>query len=974
MKESVKKQIQNVNDSIEWVRDNRPEHFNQKFLQLVEQRRSLRSIEKALDENPAIAAFGESQKGKSYLMGNLLQNSSSPFKVLDNNGDEIDFVKSINPIGLKREATGVVTRFTSFIGKEERYSRQYPVLIKLLSVANIATILCDGYYNDISDGKTYSESELKEISSMLYNRYSVLPLQSSPVVSADDILDIKHYISRYVKGVQNLKNSNYFETLALIIERVPSTEFADVLKYLWSENGVLSDKFGTLVKALSRLSFAKEVYVPLEAVKHHGLNINTIMSVKCLNGLDNASLDLTTDVYVRNPAGEYVRIAEFPKPELSAICAEAIYKVEEKFLEDKPFYAFDADKIGQPGELPAETKAKLENVSTCDLLRNTDLLDFPGARSRLSLKEIFLDKTDEETNTSNWIQLYLRGKVAFLFNHYNDSRIINILFFCQDNEQPSVTNMYSMIEDWVNNYVGEKPEDRRRTISSYGNISPLFVIATKFNIDMVLSGYGEHNTVSALNERWNGRFMTVLYTQSFEADAVDWFKNWDAPGATFKNTYLLRDFKYSGCTGEGNNLYEGYNEETGELSETRLHLSAQFYNSLRQSFIESEDVRTFFADPAKAWDVATTRNNDGSLYIIHNLAKAAANAGVARETIFAKGIEEAKAKVKAIINGYYVSTDSDELLKKNISKARNVVRELDFTCNEDNYYFGHLIQALQMSESECLAEVHRLLQSTELNQTVHSFKEYQLIRKRCGEFVGCNNEKSKIARIVEAYSFIDEEDARRYMQRRGIDMSMLLSGDFKKKLNSNIIADGVMKMWVDKIRSVELLGSISGDGSFDPIVMGDLIDNLVEATEYVGLASIMEDAIAEYVNVINLGSANESLIADLLASIISDFVVNFGYNYLREEDVATARRLVQQNKLQAFDYIERERRSTFEEEELKVLFDDMITNPKSITPAFEHNYYSWIEYMLISFIAHLRVPDFDRDANDRLNVILTNLA
>lgn len=161
-----------IDEALSWVKRNKPEQYDVKFLHLVEERRKIRKIERAAKEKPAIAAFGESQKGKSYLMGNLLQNRNDSFRIsVDGHDGDIDFVRSINPIGDKKEATGVVTRFTPFNTNTDRYNAKLPVIVKLLTVGNIATILCDSYYHDINDSKQYSDDEIKTISESIYDKY-----------------------------------------------------------------------------------------------------------------------------------------------------------------------------------------------------------------------------------------------------------------------------------------------------------------------------------------------------------------------------------------------------------------------------------------------------------------------------------------------------------------------------------------------------------------------------------------------------------------------------------------------------------------------------------------------------------------------------------------------------------------------------------------------------------------------------------
>ena len=66
---------------------------------------------------------------------------------------------------------------------------------------------------------------------------------------------------------------------------------------------------------------------------------------------------------------------------------------------------------------------------------------------------------------------------------------------------------------------------------------PLLLVATKINIDMTHRAFDSHNTETAVNNRWEDRFRTVLLDAVLNWDNVDWFKNWSAPGVSFKDTY-----------------------------------------------------------------------------------------------------------------------------------------------------------------------------------------------------------------------------------------------------------------------------------------------------------------------------------------------------------------------------------------------------------------------------------------------------
>ena len=970
---NINNHIENINKSLRWIKTHQPEHYEKRFLQLVEERRKLKKIKNALSEKPAIAAFGESQKGKSYLIGNLLQKQKNPFMVKNEKGDCIDFVDRVNPIGDKKEATGVVTRFTPFNHTEanKRYRTEHPVIIKTLSVSNIATILCDSYFLDIDVKELYTDAELKERVDGFYNKYINYPEITQNIFVEDDVLEMKAYLQKYVNIAQGLVKSGYFEKLALVISRIPQNEWINVLKYLWHEEQPITNLFGRLLNAKRKIEFAKEVYVDFDAVMHLGDNKNTIMSVDCLNGLDDINWDRTTNVYLLKN-NNFVVVNNFSKSELSAICAESIFKIEEEYLCTEENYAFNKNSTNlRVEELSKNTYSKLSEKVTKDLLKDSDLLDFPGARNRLKLEANKLTLFDSEAGASNLVQMLLRGKVAFLFNHYNESRIINILMFCHDNEQPSVNEMYRMINSWVEEYVGKTPQERNKTVIRCGGVSPLFVIGTKFNCDMIEKGDEDGDSESALNQRWEGRFMKVLYTQSFQAGNVEWFKNWDRPSNSFKNTYLLRDFKYSGCDGKGNNLYEGYNSKEIAPKENNLKLTESFYKKLRDTFTNHEIVKMFFADPETSWDVAATINNDGALYIIEKLGVVAKRVSENRQSQFNEIVKHVCNNVLAVMKEYFVTDDTTEILAENIRKAHGLFRELEFANQSQPDFFGRLIESLQFSESEAYNQIHLFIpQLANIINSQEVIKDYELIRRRCNQFEGCNNENEKWQRLIQYYHFANREEANEYLNNRGIDCSKLFQGEAIKRRPSSVIADQMIKLWKDKITDMQFLNLTADQVNVDKIALDYLVTCILNSAQNTHLNQVIEERISKFVDGLDTGIINEDLVADMIATFISDFITNFGYTLLSSEEIASARRVVQTNHLPAFDWIERERKETYEDDELTTLFNDILSSTDQFTPAYDMNYNCWLEYMYIASVAHINVPDYDREANEKLKVLI----
>ena len=111
-------------------------------------RRKLKTIKFAIEERCSAAAYGESQAGKSYLMDSLLSQIGKPFSV-DFGKEKPVFVDEINPSGgknVKRESTGVITRFTTRCNNS--MMTEY-VKVRNFTIVDIILFLSDSYYKDI---------------------------------------------------------------------------------------------------------------------------------------------------------------------------------------------------------------------------------------------------------------------------------------------------------------------------------------------------------------------------------------------------------------------------------------------------------------------------------------------------------------------------------------------------------------------------------------------------------------------------------------------------------------------------------------------------------------------------------------------------------------------------------------------------------------------------------------------------------
>ena len=886
----IKKQIELVNESLEWIKTYHPEHYDTRFLQLVECRKVLKTMLVATENNPGIAAFGKSQVGKSYLIGCLLQDKGKPFMVKAGN-QEYDFVKTINPPseeGGGRESTGVVSRFTSFKRNPNSYNRDYPVLVKLFSLTDIINILAEEYYNNFGNYKSPDSNDLEVLCTQFLKNYSTKKPVNNPIITADDVLYMKDYFNRHINNAQTLNNTRvaFFDRLALIIENVSPAEYLSIFSCIWNNNSNICLLYNKLYNILRLFEFARYIYLPIEAVLHNGVRENTIMSVQCLKQLFDDETKFVTDVYVKENGRMLRRATGISKSDVCAVCSEAIFKIEEDFLSSTGKYALEG--IGE------DVKPYLnQNEIQMSMLRDNDLLDFPGARAPEN------EKIDEMAK-SVLLNGFLRGKVSYLFNKYNDDMGINILLYCHHNKDNDVTKLYELLEEWVNNYVGTTPEERQKKLA-ITKVSPLFYIGTMFNIDMKQEEV--FSTEEAINQRWDGRFNTVVNMQCFHDSTVKWVHNWTKNGEDFHNSYVLRDYKFSDP--DHNRLYDGFKEMRRE---TRMIMSKEHYEMMRKTFISNQYVKQLFANPALSWDVAASMNNDGALYIMENLAIVAGRMDEAREVQFAETCDKMTNRIKEIMKEYFVSDDTTVLLAENIRKANSIFRELEFTCQSQPEYFGHLLQALQLTEAESFKELHQLIPT--LASTVNDtsvIKDYELVRKRCNNFKDCKNEDEKWACLIAVYRFTNQKEAEEYLLRKGIDPKKLFQGETLKRKNSAVISNHLVTLWEKKISGVQFANSFSGKDSMDEIVMTYLITCLVSTAKNVQLTQRIEAEIADYVNILNTAKINESLIADMVATTISDFVMDFGYRYLDPDAVARTRRVSGEQHLSCFEWVEKER-------------------------------------------------------------------
>lgn len=954
MVQNITEQIDSLNSFAKWSDKNLQESRREEtYKKIVNLRRQLKRLRNSLESNPAIAAFGESQKGKSYVISSLLARKGQQFMVVDpKTGKQYNFVEEFNPISRDVEATGVATRFTA---SYQIIDDSFPVLVKVLSIADMLNILCDTAYNDVVAHSVINKEDIDDFIRSQERRYKGNVVVQE-VLDEDDIANVREYIRLHVGEIKakELLDSCYFDVLTRIIKSVQPAEWPQVMSKLWYDNPDITNLFVRLLQGYETLHFAKKVYVPIKALIN---KTTTLMSSMCLQTLENNTP--TTGVTDPNFGTDLLTerkevITGFSKSILSAMCAEVIFQIPEETIQKELEYHLE-------GIRDEETKRRLlskgwnKKVSK-DFLNTVDILDFPGARAALEI-----DESQVKVELSK--KMMLRGKVRYLFNKYSDERLINVLMLCHDYMQNGPTVMPGLVEQWLKLNVGATIKERTAYIDK-SIISPLFLIATKFNVDM--SHAVQSGGDSQMDKRWDDRYKVVLYDQILEAASRNWFSKWTEHGG-FKNAYLLRDYKYSGIN--GNRLFEGFDTNGCEVSE----IDAPFHEELKRSFIANAHVGVFFEDPELAWNAAATQNNDGATRIIENLGIVAANAKESRLYRAQMEVKNLHTQALQLMLEYYHDESDDNILQKAIMRGGAIVAEFDVVCGKDNYFFGRMIQNLQISENYVFDFYYNQLNNSKLS-VERDMKEYDLILSRChGRLSADNSFEDNLEILRQEYHFPSVEGCRDFFENiKGISLDKLFECNFKQKSNSEQLAEGIVAKWLDDIKSQKNLKFYESEG-VNTLTVLDLVENMGAVAGTIQLVNVIAKRISPFVDAISVPHQILDMIADTTAEIINEFVVTFGYAYYSPEKIEDLKLINEKQNLHiGFDYGLTDN-VPMSNEELSDLFDDIRPTEEntmlSALPSYI-KYNKWIELLLISFIASYDVPNYDVEANKQLGQLL----
>lgn len=626
--------------AVTWLEKNR-EAVGTKFAGLRRdfRRREMlaRRYERASHRPVCVGVFGPSQVGKSYLVSALARRGSAPLTiVLDR---DYDFLSAVNPEE-GEEATGLVSRFSI---RPTSSPEGFPVRVRLLDQIEIIKILANTYFLDF-DATEERVPEQAEIEAAFAQAEPLATKTSIGVLSDVEIDDLRRYFDAQFASKQTvavLNSSGYWSRLEQLAPRLRIEDRIRLYSFLWGGLEQFNEVYRRIYATLELLGFPDEAFCAIEALMPRE---TSIINVKALKGILDAGNDT---VRVRSPSGT---VCPIPRPHLTAIVAELVMQIK-----DHPWPFFD----------------------------HTDLLDFPGARTR----EMNNDPENFVKKPGAVADLFRRGKVAYLFDRYCEDNELSSMLLCMAPGNQDVRTLPGLMANWIRSAQGDTSAARAKQQTA------LFVVLTKFDrrFEVALGTAGQ-----ASNERWTAALKTPL-TDFFRTSADNWAQEWH-PGQPFNNVFWLRNPNF---IAKGLMRYAKVKEAVKGGDEKEVEREVGLADptdveTIKREYLDNEYVKRHIRDPEKAWSEAFRLNDGGITYLADSLAPVC-RPELKREQILAR-IGGIRTEMQAALTEYHISDDRDAERARRKQAAREAMMGLRDTVKDQR--FGHLLSQLQVTNDE----------------------------------------------------------------------------------------------------------------------------------------------------------------------------------------------------------------------------------------------------------------------------------
>lgn len=607
----------------------------------------------------AVAIYGCSQAGKSYMVTGLVRSGENPLNVQF--GQElIDFISVINPAG-GQESTGVVTRFS---GAKGNAPPSHPVIVKVLSEIDVVALLFNSVLHDVRDQQSPDLPELiKEIETGIEDANFNCAGNGLAVEESYELID---YIqSRQFNGklwVKALQESEFIGVVEKVISKSAIEDRIKLYKILLQQLPGHCELVELLCRQLDRIGHPVELFCEVESLFEltSGTPSRLESSLVNVTALDGIYSGQDREIVVLNSLNE--KEYKISLGLLSALTQELVLEV----VEGDPF------------------------------LQSFDLMDFPGARSR---RPVARERT-ELCATETKIDHFKRGKVAYLFEKYSNNQLINGLILAIGPGPQEVIGLAELVDEWVARTHGRSAEERDSVESG------LFVVLTKFDQEFA-GDAGRHNLDG---ERWSTRLhASLLAPFGGHCPETNWVNQWDSRGA-FRAVHFFRN-----PFADQRGLIE-YQGEPATSPEMRFVLNrAAEIERLRVACSENLLVQRHIANPAAVWNAAMSLNDGGKSYLLERVM--AQNTSEMKLVQIRKRAAGIVAALIPRISRYYTDIAAEANQEASDDRAREMGKWLAKV--QESGRLGEFLNFLLLKESSISSSLQHVYRESLLDKPVN---------------------------------------------------------------------------------------------------------------------------------------------------------------------------------------------------------------------------------------------------------------
>lgn len=486
---------------------------------------------------PAVAIFGPSQAGKSYLTAKICERHDKSVGVdIDKT---YDFLREINPAG-GRESTALVTRMTTVRGKT-RHPKTNSVNAKVLSLPDLIGVFVNIYSNDLKrESDIRRENVLNRIESVCGKE--VLDQVHNTDIIIDPSLVYLQRILAYLP-LDFRPFTDLFRLPSGSLDGKSARELTELFAVMWGDINELNLLFEHVCEYLIILNFAPSIQIPVEAFvprEESIIDVAILSNIQITDQYSEHILEVTT---------ENGDLLELPKPILCCLISEVEFVL---------------------------------NSPEAGLLESVDILDFPGARSRIR-------RDIQQYEEGGVDKLFLRGKISHLFESASLRDEIDALLLCVKPGPMDIATLPDTIRRWLDG-VAEDQITRR-----------LFILATQFDLhfpDAAGQSKGDQEKFD------NALFSAVL--EPFAPSEDSWIYKFN-----FTNIYPIRNPNYP---------YNGFfnYEKNGQEVSVRED-ALERIEELKNAFVTSTNVKNYVSDIPKKWKSLMTPSDGGADLLISDL-------------------------------------------------------------------------------------------------------------------------------------------------------------------------------------------------------------------------------------------------------------------------------------------------------------------------------------------------------------------